>query len=128
MLFLAIACMATVCSFAQSFRPARMVNPPMRSQMIMTGGTQYNSTVYEPFSNNVPSEQNASENGSPARAPRRAFDAEGNWVPDSDDFGSGAETGGAVENFPLGEPWALLLMAAAFGTVIHIRNRKAVKE
>ena len=64
---------------------------------------------------------------SPAKAPgmKRGYDANGNWTPDSDDFGGGAESG-ASEQFPLGDAvMPLALMALTFAGVIYFRKRKA---
>ena len=66
------------------------------------------------------------ESYSPAKAPgmKRGYDANGNWTPDSDDFGGGAETGESNQ-FPLGDAVIpLAVMALAFCGYIAIRRRK----
>ena len=63
------------------------------------------------------------ESYSPGR--RRAYDANGNWVPDSDDFGGGAETGESNQ-FPIGDAvLPMMLMSLAFVGVIYFRKRHA---
>ena len=108
---------------AQDFNQKR-IETPIQSQQIMTTGASYSGTVYEPFSNATPAEQSYT----PAQAPsgrRRGYDANGNWVPESEDFGGGAETG-ASNQFPLGDALLpLLMMAMLFAGVTYYRKRRA---
>lgn len=110
---------------AQNYTTAHLNDPAIQSHQILQTGAAYEGTVYEPFSNTTPSEQSYS----PAKAPghvRRAFDENGNWVPDSEDFGGGAEYGGAENEFPLGDAvLPLLLCAVVFGFVIGSRKKRA---
>jgi len=60
----------------------------------------------------------------PGGGPRRGYDANGNWTPDSEDFGGGAETGGAQNEFPIGDAvLPLLLMAVLYGGWCLMRRR-----
>ena len=70
---------------------------------------RYSGVVYPPFSLQTPAEISFSSAQMPNQGPRRAFDAEGNWVPDSDDFGFGVEYGRS-EQSPLGEDLSTLLV------------------
>ena len=90
------------------------VQQEFRSQQIMSSGSNYGSTVYKPFDNSTPSEQ--SEVGasySPNKAP---------GGPRRDKI-TGPDTPPANE-YPVGEPWILLLFAAAFAGVVAIRKTK----
>lgn len=80
----------------------------MQSQQMMSSGSAYTGTVYEPFGNTTPSEANQ-----PAKAPggpRKAFDTT-------------ADYGGSGDS-PVGEPWILILFALGFMGIIFIRKRK----
>ena len=88
------------------------VQQEFRSQQIMSSGSNYGGTVYKPFDNTTPSEQ--SEVGasySPNKAP---------GGPRRDKI-IGPDTPPANE-YPIGEPWILLLFAAAFATGIAIKR------
>lgn len=88
-----------------------------RSHKILNAGTIYQGTTYVPFDDAAPSDY--SEVGasySPNRAPggpRRAFD-------------TGAETG-RDEQYPVGEPWILLLFAATFAGVMALRRKNSTQ-
>ena len=66
------------------------------------------------------------ESYSPGR--RRAYDANGNWVPDSEDFGGGAETGESNQ-FPIGDAvLPLMLLACAYlGLRVFLKKKRALK-
>lgn len=88
-----------------------------RSHKILSAGTIYQGTTYAPFDDSAPSEQSEvgasySPNKAPS-GPRRAFD-------------TGAETG-RDEQYPVGEPWILLLFAATFGGIIAIRRKNSTQ-
>ena len=83
----------------------------MHSQCIMTSGVKYSSFVYEPFNGAAPSEYTNGTNAS--GGPRRI----GSFGPRPD--------GPASPDSPVGEPWILLLFAAAFGGYIVWKKKKA---
>lgn len=78
----------------------------IQSQQLIATGNAYKGTVYEPFSTAMPSDYsevgsaNSSDSGKPGRQIRT--------------FIKPGETGQSDE-FPIGEPWVLLLCAAAYG-------------
>ncbi len=88
----------------------------MHSQCIMTSGVKYSSFVYEPFNGAAPSEYTNGTNAS--GGPRRSK----KW--DGDGFIIGPDTPPGQES-PVGEPWILLLFAAAFGGYIVWKKKKA---
>ena len=114
-------------AWAVTYNPSGVAQQTMQSQQVMQTGGAYNGTVYEPFSNTTPSEAS-----NPAKAPggpRRAYDSEGNWIPDAPDIETAGDTGNSNES-PIGEPWVMLLMALAFGGVIMVRQmrKKIIKQ
>ena len=101
---------------AQNYTPAQVNDPAIQSQQIMQSGSSYQGTVYEPFDNSTPSDYNpvAGEQGNGSKPKghiRRGFD-------------TGAETG-RDEEYPIGEPWIMAIMAVAFGFVIARRRKRA---
>ena len=123
MSFIVIAAAIVLPAMAQDFTQPR--DPAIQSQKIMTTGAVYNGTVYEPFSNATPAEQSYTPAKAPG-GPRRGYDANGNWVPDGDDFGGGAETGES-DQFPIGDAMMpLLAFALMFCGYVAIRRRRAV--
>ena len=114
----------TIVATAQTYEPAR-VGSAFQSHQIMDGSAMYQGTVYQPFDNSTPAEQSYSPAQTPG-GPRRGYDANGNWVPDSEDFGGGAETGES-EQFPIGDAvLPLMLMAMLFAGVVYYRRKKAL--
>ena len=105
---------------AQTFQPATE-KAAIQSPQVVNSGVQYKSTVYEPFSNTTPSEQSAvGASYSPAKAPgmRRT---EGAW-------GDNKDGGEGDEGSPIGDAvLPLMAMAVAFGAVVALRRRRAVK-
>lgn len=94
-----------------------------------TSGSNYTPQVNAVGATTAPSVATTTESYSPAKAPggpRRAYDANGNWVPDSDDFGGGAETGESDQS-PIGDAMLpLMLMAMLFAGVAYTRRKKAL--
>lgn len=102
-------------------------DPAIQSQKIMTTGAAYNGTVYEPFNNTTPADQSYSPAAAPGR-PRRGYDANGQWTPDSEDFGGGAQYGGAEDQFPIGDAvLPLLLLALAYLSTRVFLKKRAIK-
>ena len=113
--------------WGQSFGAENQRQAQMQSQMMMSSGSSYTGTVYQPFSNTTPSEAN-----NPTRlGPRRE-------KIDTGDEGEGGEGGegwidkpdyGGTDLSPIGEPWIMALFALAFAGVIALRQykRKTVK-
>ena len=101
-------------------QPSELYNPvnnqPIQSQQIIKGGANYQSVVYEPFTNAAPSEYSESEEGTVAKAPGiRSF---GNF----DDVPEGGEQ---ENTYPLGDAvLPLLVMAMVSAGVIALRRRK----
>ena len=104
---------------AQTFQPA-VEKAAIQSPQMVNSGVQYKSTVYEPFSNTTPSEQNAvGTSYEPAKAPSGSRRA-GDWGSGLDEYGQGPS--------PIGDAvWPLLAMAVAFGAIVALRRRRAVK-
>ena len=107
-------------TMAQNYE-AQQLNTSFQSTSTMMGsGSAYSSnpTINENGTASTPSY-------SPIKGgPRRGYDANGNWTPDSDDFGGGAETGESNQ-FPLGDAvMPLTIMALAFCGYVAIRRRK----
>ncbi|MBQ6984646.1 MAG: hypothetical protein IJQ20_06930 [Paludibacteraceae bacterium] len=113
-------CLATMTALAQTFSAKPIENTPIQSQQIMTTGTNYNGTVYEPFTTSAPSEYTASsstESYNPAHAAgrRKGFDTPG-------DLNQGDE-------YPIGDAMLpLLLMAVVFCGVIYLRRKRAAQK
>lgn len=105
---------------AQTFQTITAEKNAIQSQQMVNSGVQYKGTVYEPFSNVVPSEQ--SEVGasySPAKAPSGPRRAK---MGDFDDSPEGGEGSG---DSPIGDAvWPLMLMAIAFGGAVYLRRRR----
>lgn len=91
-----------------------------QSQQLMTTGVTYQGVIYTPFEDAVPSEFSAVGAG---HGPKKAYDANGNWIPDSDDFGTGAEYGESSQS-PIGEPWIMILFALLFTGVVAWKQHK----
>jgi hypothetical protein len=88
-------------------------NWAMQSHMVMApSGAQYSSPVYEPFDNTTPSQlsESAATGSSKPSGPRR-----GKILgPDTD----------PAQQYPIGEPWILLLFAILMAGGIAVRKRK----
>ena len=81
----------------------------------------YKSTVYEPFGNTTPSESSASSRGVSGR---RNSNYEGDVNLDGWGDPTTANPGNTSTQSPIGEPWIMLLFAAAATIVVAWRRRK----
>ena len=81
----------------------------------------YQSTVYEPFGNTTPSESSASSRGVSGR---RNSNYEGDVNLDGWGDPTTANPGNTSTQSPIGEPWIMLLFAAAAAIVAAWRKRK----
>ena len=81
----------------------------------------YQSTVYEPFGNTTPSESSASSRGVSGR---RNSNYEGDVNLDGWGDPTTANPGNTSTQSPIGEPWIMLLFAAAATIVVAWRRRK----
>ena len=110
--FFAIQVGAQDFSSTSAYRAQRDMQP----QMVQSSGYQtYQSTIYEPFSNEMPGNNNPSITGRKNEAINPGD--EGEWGENSD--------GGDQENsFPIGEPWIMLVFAAMAAVVITLRKKQ----
>jgi hypothetical protein len=83
--------------------------------------SSYQSTVYEPFGNTTPSESNASSRGVSGR---RNSDYEGDVNLDGWGDPTTGNPGNTSNQSPIGEPWIMLLFAAAAAATVTWRKRK----
>ena len=83
--------------------------------------SSYQSTVYEPFGNTTPSESSASSRGVSGR---RNSDYEGDVNLDGWGDPTTGTPGNTSGESPIGEPWIMLLFAAAAAIVVAWRKRK----
>ena len=113
LIIIALLSVITISATAQQYSPASVTDPAIQSQQIMSGSA-YNGTVYEPFSNSVPSEQSTvGSSYTPTSRPRRSKENPG-------------EPGITDDNAsPIGDAVVpLMLFAIAFGGVIALRRRR----
>lgn len=107
---------ATIVAYAQTYHmpSSKTDDGAIQSQQIMPT-RNYNGTVYEPFSSVTPSEQSAvGASYSPSDTPGgpRRSKITGPDTPPADEF-------------PVGEPWILLVFALLFAGAVALRRRKA---
>jgi len=109
-----IALLSIVTIMVNAQPSVREVNGDVKNYPVIRSVSGYNGTVYQPFSETVPSEQTevgAQYAQKPTTGPRRGFD-----TPDDPN---------QSEEYPLGDGlWPLLLMALAAGAVVYLRQRK----
>lgn len=74
----------------------------------------YESTIYEPFTAASPS---SNSNDAPANI-------SGRRNADDDGFGGNSDGGSQADSYPMGEPWIMLLFAAAGAVVVYMKQRK----
>ena len=115
-----MACLVPVVN-AQRYTetPSSTMDPAIQSQQMMQTGTKYQGTVYEPFSNATPSDQSVvgasySSGDQNGKGPRRVL-------------GHGTDAGNQSEEYPIGEPWILAVLAVAFAGVIFLRRKREAR-
>lgn len=116
--FLLIACVCIYAAPAYS----EEANPFAFQQSTQTNfsGSSYSSTVYQPFSNTTPAEYSASGMDNGVSGPRK--NNSGSIFID-DGFLFGPDTPPAQE-FPVGEPWVMLVFAALAAGIIAYKRKK----
>ena len=107
--------------FDDSWASTELATPPSATPIgavpsATPSGSAYSSTIYEPFTEDEPS-----ANYSPSE-PQRVQGRRG--LGNFDDMPDGGEQD---ENWPVGEPLSLFIMAAAFAAILYCRKRKADK-
>lgn len=122
-IFLTLLSMATMVVSAQSFMSRDNREMTLQSQQAiqspqtMQPVSSYGGTVYTPFGAGTPSDQSevGSSNGEGGRPGqiRKGFIT----GPDTD----------PAQQFPIGEPWVLLLFAAGLAAWISVRRRKRIE-
>ena len=110
-LFLILFSMASISVSAQPFAHipderdvAFHSQQTIQSTQTMHLMSNYGGTIYTPFSNDVPSDYynpSGSEQELPQTGPRK--------------LGGGTDPGEQDEDYPIGDPWVLVLFALAFG-------------
>ena len=100
--------------------------PMEATQVVPTTQYQtYESTIYDPFSEEAPG---SSSNNGPSKIGGRRNTGEGNYEGDVDlgDWGDPdiENPGDQSDEYPVGEPWVLLLFAAVAAIVIALRKKQ----
>lgn len=115
-LFIGCASICAAPAYGEQESPFSNVNPSAQQ----AAGSSYSSTVYQPFSGTTPAEQSAGAMNSswsgPAKNNARNFTMD-------DGFILGPDTPPANQ-FPVGEPWVLLVFAALAAGVIAYKRKK----
>ena len=106
-------------TYGKTYKPAqREAEDVIQSQQIMMAGNTYNGTVYEPFSTAAPSDYSEVSTTSTTEESGRPGHIRKGFINPSD-------PGEQSEEFPIGEPWIMAVMAVVFGGVIYLRRRRA---
>ena len=109
-------------TYGTTYKPAkpaqREAEDVIQSQQIMMAGNTYNGTVYEPFSTAAPSDYSEVSTTSTTEESGRPGHIRKGFINPSD-------PGEQSEEFPIGEPWIMAVMAVVFGGVIYLRRRRA---
>ena len=112
--FLTLLSLATITVSAQLFTAPDKQDVAFQSQQFVRQVSTYSGTTYTPFSTTTPSDQSEVGAGdgtaTPPSGPRR--------------LGGGTEIGNQSNEYPVGEPWVLLVMAAALAGGIYGRRKK----
>ena len=116
LLFLAFMCVGAYAE-AQNFQstsPYLNGSSPQTVEKTVAASPQqaYKSTIYEPFSSATPSSDANGSNNSNARGMSGRRNA----------FVDPGETG--AEEYPIGEPWIMLVFAAMAAVVIRLRKKQ----
>ena len=91
-------------------------------QDAQVGYNAYQSTVYQPFESSLPSDNN------PVYSNGQGNDNDRQNAPTNRRNLGGVEgdIGDQSDQFPVGDPWVMLLFAIAAALVVFVRQRKAV--
>ena len=117
-----------ISSYAQSYNnwseSNRIGGATQSSSSVMQGGDSraaYQSTVYEPFNDTPPSENNSDRRGISGR---RNSNYEGDV--DLGEWGdpTTANPGDQSNEYPIGEPWIMLAFAAMAAIAIALRKKQ----
>lgn len=112
---LALLSLTVVTVSAQPYMSSDGRDVAFKSQQIMSPVSRYTGTTFMPFGNEVPSDQTevGRRNAPGTNGPRKGKI-------------TGPDTPPANE-YPVGEPWILLLFAATFAGVITLRRKSSTK-
>ena len=89
-------------------------------QDAQVGYNAYQSTVYQPFESSLPSDNN------PVYSNGQGNDNDRQNAPTNRrNLTGGGDAGDQEKSYPVGDPWVMLLFAAAAALAIFIRQRKA---
>lgn len=112
-----ICCIAAMCAYAQQNHMGNhgpSDDSFIQSHQLMRAGTNYNGTVYEPFSNTLPSEQSEVGSSTHKTGPRKSME-------NPTDPGITDD-----ENSPIGDALLpLLFMSIAFGMFVYFRRKRS---
>lgn len=111
-----ICCIAAMCAYAQQNHMGNhgpSDDSFIQSHQLMRAGTNYNGTVYEPFSNTLPSEQSEVGSSTHKTGPRKS--KENPTDPGITDD----------ENSPIGDAaLPLMIFAVLFAGIVYVRRTK----
>ena len=111
---IALLSIVSLSVLAQPSTQYREINGDVKNYPVVRSVSGYGGTVYQPFSETVPSEQTAvgeqySTNN--PTGPRK-------------DFGKPTDPGNQSNEYPIGEPWIMVVLAVVFGGVIALRRKR----
>ena len=90
-------------------------------QDAQVGYNAYQSTVYQPFESSFPSDNTPVYSNGQGEGNDRQ-----NAPTNRRNLTGGGDAGDQEQSYPVGDPWVMLLFAAAAALAIYIRQRKAV--
>ncbi len=91
-------------------------------QDAQVGYNAYQSTVYQPFESSLPSDNN------PVYGNGQGNDNDRQNAPTNRrNLTGGGDAGDQEQSYPVGDPWVMLLFAAAAALVVFARQRKAAE-
>ena len=91
-------------------------------QDAQVGYNAYQSTVYQPFESSLPSDNN------PVYSNGQGNDNDRQNAPTNRrNLTGGGDAGDQEQSYPVGDPWVMLLFAAAAALVVFVRQRRAAE-